>query len=65
MLGLLKDNREWFDCLEEFALVCRPRELRHLFARMLANCNIADPLRFWSCFANDLSEDMLYWGPEA
>ena len=60
-LGLLGDDSEWLDCLEEAAFVSRPKELRHLFATILCNCCPADPLQLWNRFADELSEDMLHW----
>lgn len=59
-LGLLEDDQEWHQCLEEAAVFQHPKRLRHLFAMILYLCQPSEPLRLWECFSKDLSEDFLY-----
>lgn len=55
--GLVKDDQEWQNCLEEAALYKFPRKLRLLFATILTQCSPVQPETLWEKFKNDLSED--------
>ena len=46
-LGLLDDDKEWHDCLQEASLWGSNQQLRELFATMLLYCEVVDPLQLW------------------
>lgn len=58
--GLLADDHEWFECLQEGSSFKIPKNLRILFATILTHCEPANPLQLWLKFKNDLCEDFLY-----
>ena len=43
-LGLLEDDSEWRQCLEEAAQMASGHQLRNLFVTILCNCTPSDPL---------------------
>lgn len=46
-LGLLKDDSQWHVALSENGVHAMPRQLRQLFVFILANNQVADPLKLW------------------
>jgi hypothetical protein len=58
--GLLEDDQEWVECLEEAALTQSGRQLRSLLCTLLLFNNPADPLELWNRFKDEFSEDLLY-----
>ena len=44
-LGLTEDNNELFLCFAECVLTASPTQLRQLFATMLINCTLYEPIR--------------------
>jgi hypothetical protein len=48
--GLLEDDGEWVQCLEEAAVMHTGRRLWALFATMLIHCVLSDPVGLWKCF---------------
>ena len=58
--GLMEDDNEWHQCLQEAAMFKLASSLRHLFALILVHCNPSDPLRLCASFSGDLSDDFLY-----
>lgn len=55
--GLVKNDEEWYNCLEEAALYKFPSKLRLLFVTILTHCSPVQPEMLWEKFKNDLSED--------
>src|SRR5512138_351968 len=55
--GLLEDDGEWVQCMEEAIEFGMPRQLRRLFASILNFCNPSNPRRIWLKCNNAMSED--------
>ena len=58
-LGLLQDDREWDDCLEEAGTVQAGGQLRRLFATLLLFCEVTCPERLWNKHSITLTDDIL------
>ena len=56
--GLLEDDGEWRQCLEEGAAMCTGARLRNLFGIILQNHNPQDPLGLWNQFKVSLCDDL-------
>ena len=46
-MGLLKDDKEWDECLEEATNFKMPDELIRLFAMILLHCKPTEPMELW------------------
>ncbi|XP_074374103.1 uncharacterized protein LOC141714484 [Apium graveolens] len=57
-LGLLDDDKEWIDCLNEAAIWANGYELRNLFVTILIYCQVSDASQLWKNTYTALSEDM-------
>ena len=56
--GLLRDDAEWSNCLEEAAMTQHPRQLRFLYAIICLHAvELTDKLALFEKYENDLSED--------
>ncbi|KAF8107311.1 hypothetical protein N665_0123s0002 [Sinapis alba] len=58
--GLLDDDREWHDAIEEPSQWETGRQLRRLFESILIYFQVIDPLKLWNHTWRFLSEDILY-----
>jgi hypothetical protein len=58
--GLLQDDAEWAQCMEEAASMASASCLRAQFAALLVFNVIANPLALWERFKEDMAEDFLY-----
>ncbi len=58
--GLLQDDAEWAQCMEEAASMASASCLRALFAALLVFNDVANPLALWERFKEDMAEDFLY-----
>lgn len=56
-LGLLEDDDEWDQCLNESSLFAMPAALRHLYATILIFCNPANPLTLFESHRESMMED--------
>ena len=61
--GLLQDDNEWHNTLEEAVLFRMPRKLRQLFCIILTHCEPSDPLLLWNTFKEAMSEDFVQTMP--
>ncbi|XP_074323707.1 uncharacterized protein LOC141660617 [Apium graveolens] len=59
-LGLLNNDKQWHDALEENALSAMPIQIRAMFVNILAYCSVSDPLALWEKHWPTLSNDVLY-----
>ncbi|XP_074362458.1 uncharacterized protein LOC141702730 [Apium graveolens] len=59
-LGLLNNDKQWHDALEENALSAMPIQIRAMFVNILAYCSVSDPLALWEQHWPALSDDVLY-----
>ena len=60
MRGLLADDKEWDECLQEAILTEKPASLRSLFAIILDFNTPKDPGRLWKKYLNHFAEDHVY-----
>src|SRR6266446_6364904 len=56
--GLLEDDNEWDQCLQEASHMQTGRQLRHLFVTILKDCNPTDPSRLWNTFWHHICDDL-------
>ncbi|XP_074327785.1 uncharacterized protein LOC141665699 [Apium graveolens] len=59
-LGLLNNDKQWHDALEENALSAMPIQIWAMFVNILAYCSVSDPLALWEKHWPALSDDVLY-----
>lgn len=57
-LGLLSDDTEWHECLEEAKLIKSGRQLRQLFTTILQFCEPARPEALWQAYRVDICDDL-------
>jgi hypothetical protein len=56
--GLLEDDGEWRQCLQEASIIQTGRQLRQLFVTILRDCAPADPLLLWNQFCEHICDDL-------
>ena len=56
--GLLEDDNEWHQCLEEAKHMAIGRQMRHLFVTILLECSPANPRALWDTFWQDICDDL-------
>ena len=61
-LGLIPDDKEYFECVKEAARSQSPYMLRKLFVDILLKCTISSKSaqNIWNEFKDDFSDDILY-----
>jgi hypothetical protein len=58
MMGLLTDDDEWDQTLEEASVWALGRQLRDMFASMLMFCEVTNPRQLWDAHWEFLSDDI-------
>ena len=58
--GLLEDDQEWFQCLEEARHMQTGAQLRQLFVTIIRDCTPADPRALWDTFWPHICDDLRY-----
>ena len=58
--GLLDDDHEWHQCLDEARHMQVGSQLRHLFATILCDCTPANLRELWDTFWSDVCDDLKY-----
>ncbi|XP_056843369.1 uncharacterized protein LOC130500247 [Raphanus sativus] len=58
--GLLDDDKEWHEAIEEPSYWATGRQLRKLFVLILVYCHVVSPLKLWEHAWKFLAEDILY-----
>ena len=56
--GLLEDDNEWDQCLQEARHMQTGYQLRHLFVTILKDCSPADPKKLWETFQENICDDL-------
>ncbi|KAF7140271.1 hypothetical protein RHSIM_Rhsim06G0045600 [Rhododendron simsii] len=56
--GLLEDDEEWVQCLEEAAIMKTGYQLRRLFCVILTQCSPSQPAVLWDKFAMHICDDL-------
>lgn len=59
-MGLLENDRHWFDTMTEACVSMSPAKLRDLFSILITNCGLSRPVDLWNDFKNFMSEDILH-----
>jgi hypothetical protein len=59
-LGLLADDDEWDNCLNEAVTFRSPSQLRDLFQVIILFCQPLDPYSLWDKYKDSISEDYIY-----
>ena len=59
VFNLLNDDTIWKDTLAEARAFTMSRQMRYMFAYLLANNKISDPTTLWNIFKENLAEDFL------
>lgn len=59
VLGLLNDDKEWHEAIQEASHWAMPYQLRELFVTMLLFCEVTDVASLWEHNYEQLSEDIL------
>jgi len=59
-LGLIKDDNEWDECLQEAILTKTAAQVRQLFSVILLFCEPVAPEKLWEKYRKQLSEDVVY-----
>lgn len=57
-LGLLEDDREWQQCLNDATIYQLPRHLHNLFVLILKECHPACPAQLWQTYKQSLCDDL-------
>lgn len=60
MRGLLENDNEYEQFMEEIVAIEMPRRCRQIFADLLCSVPVPNPWALWERFAQDLSSDFLY-----
>jgi hypothetical protein len=58
--GLLSDDKNWRECLEEAASYSSAKKLRNLFCLICALCYPSNPKELWELFKESMKEDFMY-----
>ena len=58
--GLLEDDGEWNQCLEDASTMQTGKQLRSLFAVILRDCCPTQPVQLWEKFRNHICDDLKY-----
>ncbi|KAG5520645.1 hypothetical protein RHGRI_033280 [Rhododendron griersonianum] len=56
--GLLEDDEEWVQCLEEVAVIKTGYQLRRLFSDILTQCSPQQPMELWKRFCVHICDDL-------
>ncbi|KAI8559660.1 hypothetical protein RHMOL_Rhmol04G0190600 [Rhododendron molle] len=58
--GLLEDDDEWIQCLQEAAIMKTGYQLRRLFCVILTQCSPLQPLELWKRFSINICDDLTH-----
>ena len=59
-MNLLRDDRQWKDCLSEATSIKLPKSLRGLFCNILVFCEPTEPEELYRLFRDSMKEDFLF-----
>jgi len=57
-MGLLTDDNQWHQALEEADLWASGRQLHDMFASMMMFCEVTNPIQLWDAHWESLSDDI-------
>ncbi|KAF7152638.1 hypothetical protein RHSIM_Rhsim01G0099700 [Rhododendron simsii] len=58
--GVLEDDEEWVQCLQEAAIMKTGNQLRRLFSIILTQCSPIQPYELWKQFAVHICDDIAH-----
>jgi hypothetical protein len=58
VMGLLANDNEWHQALEEVGVWASRRQLRDMFTSMLMFCEVTNPIQLWDAHWESLSDDI-------
>ena len=56
--GLLEDDNEWSQCLQEAREMATGRQMCHLFVTILLDCSPANPRALWETYWPNICDDL-------
>ena len=56
--GLLENDGEWMECLQDASAMKSGKQLRMLFVVILRDCNPSDPAILWQHFQDHICDDL-------
>ena len=56
--GLLEDDNEWHQCLEEAKHMAMGHQMHHLFVTILKDCSPANPTDLWQTLGINICDDL-------
>lgn len=59
-MGLLEDNQEWNQCLEEASIIKIKKQLKALYTIILLQCLLVHSEELWEKFKEICCDDMNY-----
>ncbi|GAB2302009.1 hypothetical protein Dimus_038788 [Dionaea muscipula] len=59
-LGLLENDDEWVQCMQEAVIMQTGGQLRRLFTTILSQCDPTDPLALWNQFSVHICDDLAH-----
>ncbi|KAK1373421.1 hypothetical protein POM88_029614 [Heracleum sosnowskyi] len=57
--GLLEDDNEWHEVLDQCAVGGLPPQIRQLFVHIIVNCKVTDLSQLWNCHWKHMIDDIL------
>ncbi len=58
--GLLEDDTQWRQAMQEAVISRSPQMIRLLFAIIIVTCQVSEPVYLWQQFNDEMAEDILY-----
>jgi len=58
--GLLIDDTEWDNTLNEATIFASPIQIRNLFTTILGSCDPSDPIELWETYKTSMCEDFMF-----
>ena len=58
--GLLEDDEEWIQCLQEASIMNTGYQLRRLYSIILTECSPLHPLALWNQFSKQICDDLAH-----
>lgn len=57
--GLLDDDKEWHEVIDQWAAGGLPPQIRQLFVHIIVNCKVTDLAKLWSSHWHQMIDDIL------
>ncbi|GFY42193.1 ATP-dependent DNA helicase [Trichonephila inaurata madagascariensis] len=60
VLGLLEDDSQWYQAMEEATVFQSPTQRHNFFAILVAVCSLKKPITLWENHKEDMTEELLH-----